>query len=683
MNGAELLRSVAAAGCLLAALPLPAGDSPVISRQPLAVGTAPRWRPGGTPFSSAGISVHEGDRGGRCAAPPEWAPAEGLLLRWERGQFTRVVRELAVAVAGDDDGTERVYLMVDDPQAGADAVAELTAHGADPARLLPVAIPGDSVWLRDWGPAVRWRDGLRELVDSLYYPGRPLDDALPSRLAVAAAAPLARLGLDLPWGNLLVGEDRTGYASALLLADNPVEEGLVPAEVAAAVTSALGLDRLHVLPQLPRQVDGTGHVDMWLALPAPGVAVVSEFLPGSDPRAVAMTDAAARDLAALGLRVVRTPAWNGSVQGVWTHFTYTNAVRLNHRVLVPTYGAPDDPVAEAADAEALARWREAVGPEVAVVPVGSREIIWAGGALHCIARQVPRAPDEVRARLLAPPPGSLWLAGEPAIVAWTVTAGRLLPPASADAAALTAVTPGGVRRGLLLGEVAGGRAEASPPALAGAEVRLELELEVAGARVAAPSPGPLRVQPGRRVALSGLAGATATVERWDALAAEPPPDWEEAGSDRLARLAGADEGEEDEGLWQVPRPPAGRRLAAVLELAAGIDPREVAELRIAWEGHGERCAPVELYLWDRAEGAWGDGRGGVGRGHAAGLWAGLEDGRLELRLGSDDVPWVLGANGELRLLLWVARPGAALVLDSIEAVAATVAVPRTGALHQR
>ncbi len=71
-----------------------------------------------------------------------------------------------------------------------------------------------------------------------------------------------------------------------------------------------GIDVLHVLPQLPPSVDGTGHIDMWLYLVDEDDVIISEFQPGSNATAIAITNNAVPFMQGLGFTVRRTPAFN-------------------------------------------------------------------------------------------------------------------------------------------------------------------------------------------------------------------------------------------------------------------------------------------------------------------------------------------------------------------------------------
>jgi len=74
---------------------------------------------------------------------------------------------------------------------------------------------------------------------------------------------------------------------------------------------------------------------------------------------------------------------NWGISRIWP--TYTNALTVNHRVVVPTYGHPDR------DAAALAVYRQ-VMPDHEIIGIDARIAANAGGTVHCLTMQIPADP---------------------------------------------------------------------------------------------------------------------------------------------------------------------------------------------------------------------------------------------------------------------------------------------------
>jgi agmatine deiminase len=75
------------------------------------------------------------------------------------------------------------------------------------------------------------------------------------------------------------------------------------------------------------------------------------------------------------------PAYcNWGISRIWP--SYTNALTVNHRVLVPTYGLPER------DAAALAVYRQVL-PDHEIIGIDARVAANAGGTVHCLTMQIP------------------------------------------------------------------------------------------------------------------------------------------------------------------------------------------------------------------------------------------------------------------------------------------------------
>ena len=116
----------------------------------------------------------------------------------------------------------------------------------------------------------------------------------------------------------------------------------------------------------------------------------------------------------------RRGMWQGGMRSR-IHYTYTNGFRVNDRILIPSYGEGNPDYLDE-DAEALAAWQAAAGPDVEIIPINSYSIIPWSGALHCIVKQVPRYTQSVPSgHIIGPNSGELLVSGTEAIIEWTAT----------------------------------------------------------------------------------------------------------------------------------------------------------------------------------------------------------------------------------------------------------------------
>ncbi|MCG8405209.1 MAG: agmatine deiminase family protein [Phycisphaerales bacterium] len=393
-------------------------------------GPLPRWRQGGRPAVAPNQPLHPyaisrtqlrqaAPSSGLIESPPEYAPVDGVLYRFSSGAWPTLVRDLVVALTADPAHDEIAYVVVANSAEKTAAANLFFSGGADLSKVQFIIVPNDSIWMRDYGPHFIWHGGARVIVDSHYYPARPLDNFIPSMVADDFfKIPSYDIGLYYSGGNFQAGANRNGFVTSLIHADNP---GFGASYIDELYDAYQGMDVIHILPQLPASVDGTGHIDMWFYIVDDDTVVISEFLPGSNSTAISITNNAVPYMENLGYEVFRVPDHNGfHPNDPQAHFTYANAFRVNDRIFIPSYGAGGAAHA-ARDAQALATW-QAAAPGVEIVPINSYDIIWAAGAIHCIVKQVPRYTNPVpTAHVISPDGGELLTWDSDVDLQWAAT----------------------------------------------------------------------------------------------------------------------------------------------------------------------------------------------------------------------------------------------------------------------
>ena len=388
-------------------------------------GPLPRVREGGTPEYDPNQSLtpyrldlaQPVDVPDTCGvdSPPEYAPTEGVMMRYSTGAWPGVVTDIVAALTGDPAHDEIAYVVVGSTNVQNTATNAFTAAGANMDNVQFIVKPTDSIWLRDYGPHYIWQGGARGIADSHYYPGRPNDNFIPT---IAAddfhKEPSYDIGLYYSGGNFQPAASRDGFVTSLINQDNP---GFSESFLLELYNTYQGIDTLHILPRLPANVDATGHIDMWFYMIDEDTVIISEFIPGSNATAITVTDNAVTYMEGLGFEVFRVPALNiGNV-----HYTYTNAFRVNDRIFIPTYAEGNPGTFSGYDADALAVW-QAAAPGVEIIGINSWDIIPAAGAIHCIVMQVPRYEEsDPSACLTSPIGGEALVAGQEHEIAWAAT----------------------------------------------------------------------------------------------------------------------------------------------------------------------------------------------------------------------------------------------------------------------
>ncbi len=322
------------------------------------------------------------------AAPPvrlpaQWEPVAAVLLTWPHlypplwAGHAAMVAAIAPAAA--------VEILVPSALWAAAARFYLRARGADHPAVRWVVAPVDDIWVRDYGPLVgRDAHGRRAMVKPVFAPlpryPQARDDALARRWAALRGLPVVSLDLYLEGGNLW-----TDGAGTLIVSEHALRANrLDRAGLEARLRRALAFDKLVVTPCLRREE--TGHVDLLVKLADAQTVLVTS--PALCCNGWALRETAARfrgetNAAGQPYHVVELPApppyLNWGVYPIWR--SYTNALTVNGRVLVPVFGLPDDDRALAVYAGAL--------PGCQIIPIDCRAAVNGGGAVHCLTRDVP------------------------------------------------------------------------------------------------------------------------------------------------------------------------------------------------------------------------------------------------------------------------------------------------------
>ncbi len=596
------------------------------------------------------------------SSPPEYAPVDGVLYRYRTGEWDEIVTDLVADLTDDPASDEIAYVVVADAAQQSQAETDFTAAGADLGKVSFVTLPNNTIWMRDYGPHFIGQAGADAIVDSHYYPGRPSDNFIPTLVADDVFAhPSYDIPLYYSGGNFQASTDRQGFVTALIFTDNP---DLDEPAIAELYREYQGVDTLHIFPQLPGSVDGTGHIDMWFYLVDEDTVIIGEFLPGSDPDAIQITNDAVPYMESLGYEVFRVPAFNATHPGQGnTHYTYTNAFRVNDRIYIPTYGE-GDPSYVQYDDQALAAWQQAAGPGVEIVPINSYDIIWAAGAIHCIVKQVPRyTAGQPAACATGPGGGELLVPGTPYEITWTAT----------DDAAIASVdlfysVDGGAtyppEQTIATGLADDGRHDWVVPDVETGQARVKVVAHDDQANtVEAVSESDVVFEGALQRVYDFGSGAAVDkfgwgyqTSGWSSLdgVRRPAAVNTQLSAAEYAALAASDAvgGSSDPNRYISPFPFG--QSTHIFELTIEEDPAEILDLAVRWEGYAADCAQMELYVWDYTAGQWCDGAGNCGANRFMDNFAGNRDNVLEGHIRSDFGRYLDGS-GQMTLLLYAER----------------------------
>lgn len=670
-----LAASVAVTASTAGASPYPQTKSEAEHRS-----TLTRVREGGTPFNPNQKIVpyavrldgeQSGDQTGQggladapstglVSSPPEYGPTRGVLYQYGNS-WNSVVTALVASLTGSAQYDEIAYVVVANQTTANSAATAFSAAGANLSKVVFIIQPNNSVWMRDYGPHFIWQNGTLAVVDSHYYPTRPQDNFIPTLVGDATfSVPTYDQGLYYSGGNFQPGPNRSGFCTALVNLDNPTSGGHTEALIRELHQSFQGIDTLHIMPQLPFSVDGTGHVDMWMYLVDENTVIISEFIAGSNATAISVTNNAVPYMQALGFEVFRPQAWNSG----GTHFTYANAFRVNNRIFIPVYGTALVPGGNSAyntrDADALAKWQAAAGPGVQIVPIQCSSIITASGAIHCIVKQVPRSTNVLpAAHIMEPAGGDVWLNGSTQTIRWNATDTNNAALANVD---LAYSLNGGTSWTPIANAIAdSGSFNWTVPTGASSNALIRVTARSTDGDTTTAFSNPFRIAAGTATVLDFASGAGVNkfgfgsqTAAWSSTNASPVSTALTAANYTALATSNATGSSTDANRYIGATVASGSEATNLFRFVVPGSTSDIDEIKVRWEGFAANCTQVELYVWNNALGQWGDFEGRTGQNRYVDAFAGNQDETLVASLRTN-IGNYIAADGSMRFLVYAER----------------------------
>ena len=329
----------------------------------------------------------------------EWEEIEVLTIAWEG--FPCILKQIVAASVSEC----RVIVFTENINSTSNYLSSSSCGGAlnlENVDILQADL--NTIWIRDYGANTvygSWNDD-RLLVDWIYNRPRPDDDIIPDVLA-------EHLELDLysttaePYnlmntgGNWMSDGFGTAFESELVLDENQGGStwwtdfpNHTTEEIEGIFEDFMGVHTFIKMPTLP--YDGIHHIDMHMKLLDESTLMVSEYPEGvaDGPQINANVDYILSNFTTKWgtpfniIRIPSPPQIGGGYPntGGW-YETYSNAVFVNEKILLPTYY-------EEYDTTAIRIWEEAMpGYEIVGIDCdGSESIISLSGAIHCITHSV-------------------------------------------------------------------------------------------------------------------------------------------------------------------------------------------------------------------------------------------------------------------------------------------------------
>ena len=318
---------------------------------------------------------------------PEWAPHEAVWIGFPSdpelwlADLKPAEREVAACAEGVLAGGkgEEVWLVASHEDAAA------AARALSPFAKVIIEPFGD-IWLRDTGPIVTG-SGANRGAQGFRFNGwggkyeLEGDGTIGERLAGHAALPYSQADWILEGGAIDHDGAGTAVTTEQCLLNPNRNPGLHKEDVEMLLKRDLGFERVIWLGEGLLNDHTDGHVDNLARFVGPGRIAIPA--PAEDDPNQAIYRDAARRVTEAGLELLSLPS-PGRVfneEGDIVPASYMNFYIGNAAVVVPQYGASNDPAA----VEAI----QALFPDRVAIGLRADHILTGGGSFHCISQQVP------------------------------------------------------------------------------------------------------------------------------------------------------------------------------------------------------------------------------------------------------------------------------------------------------
>lgn len=329
----------------------------------------------------------------------EWDNQDGILIAWPHAgtdwaymldEVTACYVEMARAILEDD---ERLVIVAPD----ADDVKASLGQDVDWQRISIIELPTNDTWVRDYGPIAVFKDGRTVLTDFTFNAwgmkfAADCDNLVTSRLQARGVfkAPLVNYrDLVLEGGSIETDGNGTVLTTTCCLTAPNRNDALSREQLEQELLDRLGCVKMLWLDHGTLSGDDTdGHIDTLARFAPDGVILYCgcdtpedehyEPLMKMEEDLKQMTDAEGNHYHLIKLplpdamydEISRLPA------------TYANFLVMNHQVLVPVYGQPEN------DVKACELIGQAF-PGRKIKGIDCQPLICQHGSLHCATMQLP------------------------------------------------------------------------------------------------------------------------------------------------------------------------------------------------------------------------------------------------------------------------------------------------------
>ena len=305
------------------------------------------------------------------SAPPEYYPSKAVLIEWDFYNETwqlyseliqEIKTEAEVILVVNNQAEENTFInYLNDADIGLDNISF-------------VHIPSGRMWIRDHGPLAIQTDSGVAYVDFDDFANSGVSAALPTNLANAWGLDSYQLNhIILDGGNFMVDNYGNMFATDRLYSNNP---DFTQEYIDNLLEEYMGIQNIYTFSQMGAS-DVWGHIDMQMKLLDDTTVVISSIQNGWPNHQVLEDNyqAFSELTSPFGTpyRIRRIPKAEN-----WK--SYTNALFLNNKVIIPIYDHANDDIAIGIYEELL--------PNHQIVGINANSIVGWDGVIHCITMQL-------------------------------------------------------------------------------------------------------------------------------------------------------------------------------------------------------------------------------------------------------------------------------------------------------
>ena len=326
---------------------------------------------------------------------------------------------------GIQQGHAQAWVHVEQAEDSAKVIRTLARLGLRHDNMRFIVGPGNSFWYRDCGPICFYygdQDSLA-MMDFEYYPGRALDDSLPSLIYRQMNIPNYINTIEWEGGNCLV--DGAGFllSSDAIYSNNNDSYGqltwdghnisslhystkprLTSTQTRHALASLIGQRETHILPAY-RYDGGTGHIDLYADMVEENGFVFSVMPQSYSSWSDYRTGSRNMDSLCSYTSIFDRPYYSTSIpfpskdnggnfssqseyNSEYTR-TYSNHTFVNDLILQPCFSTVVNGRPSASWDQQNVEKLKAAYPGYTIYPIDVREFDGSGGAIHCVTKQIP------------------------------------------------------------------------------------------------------------------------------------------------------------------------------------------------------------------------------------------------------------------------------------------------------